>query len=226
MFKRILGLILLSFILSSYDPPFVQIEGKIIDKNTSNPIDSAKISVNESAMLFTDNYGAFKTELMGLRTGLEILIEKNGYEPTYINFTNEKYNLDNAVITLQPTTVSVKLGLSQNSLRFLNTLIKILFSISNALTLIFILFHPEIKLKFLWITAVFLINPAFRLLHFGNKLLDFEILNGPFYLFNYWNYPYSLLIAIPVVSIVFWILFLAKRAWLLKKKTNPAISQD
>jgi hypothetical protein len=111
-------------------------------------------------------------------------------------------------------------------LRFLNTLIKIIFSLFNAFTLIFILFKSKIRLKFLWVSGIILINPAFRFLHSDFSLLDYEILNGPFYLFNYWNYPYSLIIAIPAISIVFWIIYLMKKEWIQGKSQPNELIQE
>ena len=217
MLKRITGLIILSFILSSYDPPFFNLEGIIIDKNSSAPIDSVKIFVSECIILTSDSLGSFKINHMWSGSPPEVFIEKKGYEPKFIDFSNEKYQMENIIIMLQPTTKEFRSSLSQNELRFLNTLIKIVFSLFNAFTLIFILFKSKIRLKFLWITLIMLINPALRFLHFDYSLLDYEILNGPFYLFNYWNYPYSLIIAIPAISLLFWIIYLIKRDWIQGK---------
>jgi hypothetical protein len=224
MLKRITGLIILSFILSSYDPARVHLQGVIIDKNTSAAIDSAKISIRESTSLFADSLGSFN--IVQLFSGFEILVEKKGYQPKYINFSKEKYDMDNIIIMLQPTTKENKSSLSQNELRFLNTLIKIIFSLFNAFTLIFILFKSKIRLKFLWVSGIILINPAFRFLHSDYSLLDYEILNGPFYLFNYWNYPYSLIIAIPAISIIFWIIYLVKRNWIQEQSQPNELIQE
>lgn len=224
MLKRITGLIILSFILSSYDPARIHLQGEIIDKNISAAIDSAKISIRESTSLFTDSLGSFN--IVQLFSGFEILVEKKGYQPKYINFSKEKYDMENIIIMLQPTTKEFKSRLSQNELRFLNTLIKIIFSLFNAFTLIFILFKSKIRLKFLWLSGIILINPVFRFLYSDYRLLDYEILNGPFYLFNYWNYPYSLIIAIPAISMVFWIQYLMKRNWIQEKSQPNEMIQE
>jgi hypothetical protein len=208
MLNRITGLIILSFILCSYDPAHIHLQGVIVDENTSTPIVSAKISVRESTFLFTDSLGGFKIDQLG--SGFEILIEKNGYKPKYINFSNEKYEMDNAIIKLQPTNQEYKSSLTEDGLRFINTLIKVIFSLFNAFTIIFILVKSRIKLKFLWIIGIMLINPELRLLEADLSVIHYQILNGPFYFFNYWNYPYTLLIAVPFIAIIFWILYLAK----------------
>jgi hypothetical protein len=222
MLNRITGLIILLFILCSYDPPHIHLQGVIIDESTSIPIDSAKISVRESTFLFTDSVGDFNIDQLG--SGFEILIEKKGYKPKYINFLNEKYEMDNAIIKLQPSVKEYKSSLSEDGLRFINTLMKIVFSIFNAFTLIFILVKTRIKLKFLWIIGIILINPELRLLQADFSVIHYQILNGPFYLFNYWNHPYTLLIAVPFVAIVFWLLYLSKRS--LIKEDVLEISSD
>lgn len=218
MLNRITGLIILWIILCSVDPGHIHLQGVIVDESTAEPIDSAKISVRESTFLFTDSVGGFNLDQLG--SGFEILIEKKGYKPKYINFFSEKYDMDNFIIKLQPTFTEYKTCLSQEGLRFINTLIKIVFSLFNAFTLIFILIKSKIRLKILWIIGIMLINPALRLLQADLSLLNFEIVNGPFYLFGYWNNPYSLLIAIPLTSMSFWVLYLLKRDWIQKKNQD------
>ena len=218
MHKRISGLILLWFILCSVDPGRIHLQGVIVDKSTAKPIDSAKISVRESTFLFTDSVGGFN--FVQNTGGFEMLIEKKGYKPRFIILQNDKFDQDNVTIKLQPTYTEYRSGMSTASLRFINTLLKIAFSLFNAFTLIFIFFQSGISRRFLWIAGIIIINPVFRLLYLDFSLLNFEIVNGPLYLFNYWNNPYSLLIAIPLISMVFWVLYLLRRDWIKNKKSE------
>lgn len=212
MLKRILGLVILSFILSSYDPPFTHLGGIVIDKNTLLPIDSAQITIMESYLLFTDSLGVFeKIQMRGIGFGLEILVEKKGYQPKFINFSKGIYNQDTAIIKLQPTDIVHNPALSQNQLRFINSLIKIAFSLLNIFTLIFILVNSQIRWQYIWITGILFINLIVNLLYFDFNLISYEIIHAPFFLEGYWNNPYSLKIAIPIVSIFFWILYFSKR---------------
>lgn len=215
MLKRISGLILLWFILCSVDPGRIHLQGVIVDKSTVKPIDSAKISVSESTFLFTDSVGGFN--FVQNTSGFEMFIEKKGYKPKYINFSNERFDRDKVIIKLQPSITEYKSCLTEEGLRFTNTLIKLIFSVFNAVTLIFILMKSKIRLKFLWILGIMLINPALRLLLADFSLLKFEIVNGPFYLFGYWNQPYSILIVIPLISMAFWVLYLLRRDWIQMK---------
>ena len=227
MVKQVFIFLILLFSLSSCFSPSHS-EGVIIDLNTSLPIDSAQITVQELYTVYTDTQGQYEIfGNWGLLTDLELLIEKKGYKTTYFNVSESTYDLNNnVIIKLQPTTKEYKPVLAQNKLRFINTLIKIVFSLFNAATLIFILFQSKIRRKFLWITGIILINPAFRFLQFDYSLLDYEILNGPFYLFNYWNYPYSLIIAVPAISMVFWIIYRMKRKWILEKSQPIEMIQE
>jgi hypothetical protein len=218
MLKRILGLVILSVILSSYDPPHFRVKGLIVDKNTLAPLDSVLITVRESTMLYTDSLGGFKIEQMGGGSDFEILVEKKGYEPKYLNFSNENNDLDSSAIKLQPTNKVYNPLLSRNQLRFVNSVIKIIFSLLNIFTLIFILINSEIRWQYVWITGILFINLIFNLLYLDFNLISYEIIHAPFFLTGYWNNPYSLKIAIPVVSIIFWILYFSKRN-LIKEDT-------
>lgn len=186
MVKQVFIFLILLFSLSACFSPSHS-EGVVIDQNTSLPIDSAQITVQELFTVYTDTQGQYEIfGNWGLLTDLEILVERKGYETKYINISESNYDLSKKVtIKLQATSKEYKSLLAQNKLRFINTLIKILFSLFNAVTLIFILFQSKISRKFLWITGIMLINPVFRLLNVDCTLLNFEILNGPFYLFNY-----------------------------------------
>jgi hypothetical protein len=212
MLKRILGLVILSFILSSYDPPGHHLAGVVIDKNTLTPINNAQITILENNILHTDSLGCFEIMLRGgIGSGFEIFVEKRGYQPKYINFSEAAYNPDTAVIKLQPIYKAVKPILSRNQLRFINSLIKIAFSLLNVFTLIFILINSEIRWQYVWITGILFINLIFNLLYLDFNLISYEIVHAPFFLTGYWNNPYSLKIAIPVVSIIFWILYFLRR---------------
>jgi hypothetical protein len=225
--KQVFIFLILLFSLSSCFSPSHS-EGVVIDQNTSLPIDSAQITFLELYTVYTDTQGQYEIfGNWGLLTDLEILVERKGYKTKYINISESNYDLSKKVtIKLQAFSKEYKPMLAQNKLRFINTLIKIVFSLINAVTLIFILFQSKISRKFLWITGIMLINPAFRLLNVDYTLLNFEILNGPFYLFNYYNFPYSLIIAIPAISIVFWILFLVRRNWILEKNQFPELIKE
>jgi hypothetical protein len=209
MVKQILVFSILLFSLSSCFSPGHS-EGVVIDYNTSLPIDSAKITVAEYNIVFTDSLGRYES-FIGFWTKLEILVEKKGFQPTFISFSDGTYKPDNTVIKLHSTNKVYKPALSQNQLRFINTLIKIVFSLLNVFTLIFILINSEIRWQYIWITGILFINLIFNLLYFDFNLISYEIIHAPFFLTNYWNNPYSLKIAIPIVSIVFWILYFSKR---------------
>jgi len=219
MLKRILGLVILSFILSSYDPPLSHLGGVVIDKNTLVPIDSAQITILESHLLYTDSLGIFeKIRVGGIGSGLEILVEKKGYQSKFINFSDGINNPDSVVIKLQTINNFYKPALSRNQLRFVNSLIKIAFSLLNVFTLIFILINAEIRWQYFWITGILFINLIFNLLYTDFNLISYEIIHAPFFLSGYWNNPYSLKIAVPIVSIAFWILYFSRRN-LIKEDT-------
>ena len=210
MLNRILGLIILSFILSSCLSPS-HYEGVVIDQNTLAPIDSAQITSEESYTVFSDSLGNF--ELYGsFLTDFEMLIEKKGYQPKFITSGKGDYvSTKTNMIHLQRTQKIYKTALPRNQLRFLNSLLKIAFSVLNVLTLLFILVKAEIRQRYLWFTAIVFLNLVFNFLYLDFSLLNFEIIHAPFFLTGYWNNPYSLKIAVPIVSIIFWILYFASR---------------
>lgn len=210
MLKRVLGLAILSFIISSYDPPHFHLEGVIVNKNTLVPIDSALLTVRESTMQYSDSIGSFQIDQMGGGSDFEILIEKKGYQPKFIDLSKVAYNQDMTVIKLQPTDKVYTPALIRNQLRFLNSLIKIVFSFLNAFTLIFVLVNSRIRWRYIWITGILFLNMIFNLFYLDYSVLSYEIIHAPFFLTGYWNNPYSLKIAVPIVSIVFWILYLSK----------------
>jgi len=212
MLKRILGLVILSFLLSSYDPAHYYLKGVVVDKTTLIPIDSVRISVREYSTLYTDSLGGFTIEQMGGGSEFEVLFDRKGYEPNFLNFSNRKYDSDSTTIKLQPTNKVYKPALSQNQLRFINTLIKIAFSLLNVLTLIFIFVNDKIHLRYVWILGILFLNLIFNLLYMDYSLLSYEIIHAPFFLEGYWNNPYSLKIAVPIVSLAFWIIYLTKRS--------------
>lgn len=211
MLKRILGLVVLSFILSSYDPPHFYVKGVVIDQLSLVPIDSASVSVREYAVLYTDSLGGFIIEQMGGGSDFELLVEKKGYEPKYLNFSIGNHNSDSTTIQLQPTNKVYKPALSRNQLRFINSLVKIVFSLLNVFTLIFIFINSGIRWQYIWISGILFINLVFNLLYLDFNLISYEIIHAPFFLTGYWNNPYSIKIAVPIISIVFWILYFTKR---------------
>jgi hypothetical protein len=209
MLKQILGSVILSFILSSCLSPGHS-DGVVIDQNTLSPIDSTQITSEESNTVFSDSLGRFEI-YRSFWTEFEILAEKKGYQPKYINSAKGDYNFNKTkVIQLQQTHKIYKPALSKNQLRFINSLIKITFSILNVLTLIFILVNAEIRWRYMWITAILFLNLIFNFLYLDFSLLGYEVIHAPFFLIGYWNNPYSLKIAVPIISIAFWILYLSK----------------
>ena len=210
MLKQILGLVILSLILSSCLSPS-HLVGVVIDQNTFSPIDSAQITLEESNTVFSDSLGQF--EIYGnFLTKFELLVEKKGYQPKYINFAEGDSNFNKTkVIQLQQTQKVYKPSLSKNQLRFINTLIKTAFSFLNVLTLIFILINSEIRWQYFWIVGILFINLVFNSLYLDYNLISYEIIHAPFFLTGYWNNPYTIKIAVPIISIVFWILYFSKR---------------
>lgn len=198
-------------------------EGIIIDQNTLLPIYNAQITVEESYTVYTDNQGHYEIfGTWGLFSDLELLVEKKGYEPKYINVSASNYDFrKNITIKLLASDTVYKPSLPRNQLRFVNSLIKIIFSLLNILTLIFIVISSEIRKMYIWITGILFINLIFNLLYLDYNLISYEIIHAPFFLTGYWNNPYSLKIAFPVVSIAFWILYLTKSR-LIKKDTVDA----
>ena len=101
--KRILGLVILSFILSSYGPPHYYLKGVVVNKITLDPIDSVLISVKEYSSQYTDSKGGFTIKQIGGGSDFEVLFERKGYDPKFYNFSNRKYDSDSTTIQLQPT---------------------------------------------------------------------------------------------------------------------------
>jgi len=90
-----------------------------------------------------------------------------------------------------------------------------LVSLLNMLTLLFVIFRKGIKRKVLWIPGILLLNPTFFLSITDGCIARFFPLNGPVYLTHFHEYPFSLKIVIPLVSILFWCLYLWRRNMLM-----------
>jgi hypothetical protein len=216
MLKQILGLVILSLFLSSCLSPS-HYEGVVIDQNTLSPIDSAQITLEESNTVFSDSLGNF--EIYGsFWTEFEMSVEKKGYQPRFINSEKGDFvSTKTKVIPLQKAQKEYNPSLSKNQLRFINSILKIAFSLLNVFTLIFILVNTEIRLRYIWFTAILFLNLIFNFLYLDFSLLNYEVIHAPFFLTGYWNNPYSLKIAVPIVSFIFWILYITK---------SPLIKED
>lgn len=217
-FKSFIDFSLLLLILSSCDTVFDS-RGVIIDSATAKPVDHARIIVKGFDTIYSDSAGKFKIQkiISGVWTQREIMIEKNGYIPKYVNFNNDMYDHDSAVIKLQPAKEAFKPVLPRKAVKFMYWFNKIVLSLFNVFTLIFIIFKKGIRKKYLWIIGVLFLNFTFYFLYLDLSLSRFRPINGPIYLTNYWMYPYSVKIVIPVITIAFWILYFFKRNWIMKK---------
>jgi hypothetical protein len=211
---------LVCVILSSCDSFFYS-KGTIIDHNTLQPITNALISIKDIDTVYTDSLGKYKIQkpVFGIWTDFEILIEKNGYVPEYVNFNYSSYNKDSTLIKLQSTNKDFSPVLSKKSVAFSYNLDKFGIALFNVITLLIIAAYPNLKRKYLWVIGILFFNITFYLLYLDLSLVKFRLINGPIYFTQYWTNPFTIKIVIPIVALLFWILVIFKRSW-IEKESN------
>ena len=188
-------------------------EGLVINKSTQLPIDSVKIHIKDLDSIYTDSVGKYRIDTMiyGYAGYLEILLVKEGYQTKHVNFKNDRVIQDNAIIEMEMLNGSTQeFSLPKKTISLMYYFNLYIISLVNVLTLLFLIFRKGIPWKYFWILGVLLFNLILFISFTDGSVSDFSILNGPVYLTHYWIYPYSVKIVLPLTSIMFWILYLAK----------------
>lgn len=196
--------------------------GLVINKATRQPIDSVKIYIKNIDSTYTDSLGHYKIDTMvyGYAGSLEILLAKDGYKTKHVNFKSDPISKDAAVIEMEKLEAD-----SLEDLCIQKKVVPIMYyvnlyfiSLLNLLTLLFLIFKKEIKRKIVWILSVLLFNCTLFVSITDCSIMDFSLINGPFYLTHYWLYPYSVKIVVPIATILFWCIYLIKRRIVFRTK--------
>lgn len=212
MKKEFLLLTFLVLFLSSCDT-FFHANGIVVDDETSKPIANAKIQVKGKTVFFTDSLGQYKIDrsFLGVAIKVELLVEKPGYIPVYIDCSKKSFVYNQEIIKMKRTSTSFVPKIPQSTVRTMYWFNLIVLSLFNFLTLLFVLFYRRLINKFLWVIAILLLNVTIHLLYLDGSIVDFSLINGPVYLAHYWTYPYTVKIILPIASIIFWIMFIFSR---------------
>jgi len=210
MKRQTLLLLIIPMLLCSCDYVFHS-EGIIMNKETLNPIDSAIIFIKDIDSVYSDSSGRFKIDkiMSGTGTDFEILVEKKGYLPVYLNYS-ERSDSNNTLIKMQSTDKEFKPFFPRKLVRFSYYTNMVVWSIFNVFTMIFILSNKNLRKRFLWIIGILIFNLTFYFLFLDGTISKFSIINGPFYLTHYWMHPYSIKVGFPIVSILFWVFYKIK----------------
>lgn len=159
--------------------------------------------------------------IYGYAGDLEILLAKNGYKTKHVGFKTDAIKKDSTLIELEKLTgFSEDFCLNQKTVSQLFYFNKFFISSLNILTLMFLIFRKRVKWRFLWILGVLLINLTIFISFTDCSISDFKLINGPIYLTHYWFYPYSVKIVIPIVTVVFWCIYLIKKRILFKTENQ------
>lgn len=214
---RIICILLTLITLNSCDSYFFS-KGEIIDSKTQFPVDSAKISIKGWDPIYTDSKGRFEISkpYFGTWTDFEILIEKDNYIPKYLNITKDGLGKDSVLIELRPTIDQFNSSFTSKSVKTFYLINLLGISLINFLTLIFIIRNKKIRSRIYWIIGILCVNLTFSYLYLDFSLLDYEILNFPIFLTHYKLYPFTIKIVIPIVTMIFWFMYLVIPKQILK----------
>jgi hypothetical protein len=197
----------------------VSFNGQVVDKNTHQPIAGVRINVKDRDTTFTDSLGKYTYSRMmyGLFGDTEILLEKEGYKTKHLNLSTGKAQRKDAVIELQKSDATTANSIDRKYVKTMFYFNKYFLSLLNVLTLLFIAINKKIKYRVAWIAGILLLNLTFFFSFTDFSLIKYHILNGPIYLTHFKMYPYSLKFVIPIATILFWVLYLVKKEWIMEK---------
>lgn len=212
--KNNLLLLLLPLILLSSCDTFFHANGTVVDSETMEPIPHARIQVKGKDYFYTDSLGQYKIDrsFLGMSIKVDMMVEKSGYMPLYIDCSNKSFRHQNAVLRMVAVQKPFVPAIQQVWVRRMYWFDLVVVSIFNLFTLLFVLFRKRLLHRFAWVMALLFLNFSFDLLYMNAMPLNFSLLHGPFYLVHYWTHPYTVVIALPVVSLLFWYMFLYRRA--------------
>lgn len=205
--------ILLGMILPSCDS-IVTANGKVLDAETKLPVDSVAVSLGVIANTLTDSNGVFylKKFLMGARYREHLLFEKAGYQPQYIY---NKSHQDVKVL-LKKEVAPFSPAIEKHWLKWVYYFNLLALTPLTVFTFFFVIFKRGLRKKWIWLTGILLLNFKFLISYLDASVVDFSAINGPLFLAHYTTHPFAIEVALPLVTVVFWILFFLKRDLLLK----------
>lgn len=212
MKKEILLLVFFLLLFSSCDT-FFHVNGIVVDSETLQPIANVKIQVKGVSTFYTDSLGQYKIDrsFLGTAIKVELLVEKSGYYPVYIDCNKKTFHRDQETIKMKRAIKPFVPMIPQGAVRVMYWFNLIVISLFNILTLVFVLFYRQLINKLYWVVAILLLNITIHFLYLDGSIVDFKIINGPVYLAHYWTYPYSVKIVLPMASLFFWIMFIYRR---------------
>jgi len=128
-------------LLSSCDT-FFRANGIVVDGETSKPIANVRIQVKGVTSFYTDSLGQFDIErdFLGTAIKVELLVEKPGYVPVYIDCSKKSFDYDKAIIKMKKTNTTFVSKIPQKAVRVMYWFNLIAISLFNFLTLLFVLF--------------------------------------------------------------------------------------
>mgnify|MGYP000843671203 FL=1 len=206
MKKQLVYLIALLLLQTSCDRVFTM-SGHVIDE-LGNPINNAKIVTSEKETLYSDSLGYFMLNLYGpgsYSDKLEVLVTKKGYETKYFDLSQQK-DIHDLSLRMKTSNRELIPSYPKSTVRLfylINLIITNLFIIS---TLFFIL-YKKIKYKWIWMLLILVANITIQV-NYINGHWNVDIGGLPFYLKHYAYYPFTIKIACPIISIVFWISYI------------------
>ncbi len=207
--KNAVLLLLIFFLLISCDTGFHS-KGVVIDKATQLPIDSVKVNIKGLGFTYSDSLGRYEVDTVIKRYAgaLELLLEKEGYAVRHITFNSSDMKKDSALIVLEKAANrSGDYCVNRKYVSWMFYFNKYVLSLINILTLLFVVIKKRIKWRVVWIIGVLLFNVTLFVSFTDCSIVKLYFLNGPVYLTHFGLNPYSVKIVVPVVTIVFWIIY-------------------
>jgi hypothetical protein len=214
--KLLFTLVVISLLLSSCDQG-VSFNGEVIDRITQKPIQGVSINIRNWDTTYTDSLGIYKFSKThyGYFGDIEILLKKDGYKTKHLNLTTQNERKTDEVIKLEKSNGKFANRIDQKYQIIMFYINKYFMSLLNLLTLLFVAFHKNTLYRFNWIIGILFLNLTLYFSITDLHLVNFHLINGPIYLQHYNWHPFSLKIVFPGASILFWILYFAKREWVI-----------
>lgn len=216
--NRLIALIILFGVILSSCDSIVTANGKVLDSQTKLPVDSVSVSLGVIANTFTDSNGVFhlKKFLQGARYKEHLLFEKEGYQPLYIY--NKSHN--DVDVLLKKEAASFSPAIQKHWIKWFYYFNLWVLTPLSVFTFFFVIVKRRLRIKWAWLLGLLLLNFKILISYLDASIVDFSAINGPLFLAHYNSHPFAVQVALPLATVLFWILFFTKRELLLKHSAS------
>ena len=182
-------------------------KGLVVDATTKRALPNVRISILQIDSTITDSDGKFDffTLLIGGGVDQIILLNSDGYEPRLYKL-EDGFNL----IEMKPQTGVFRPLVSQNTVEVFYQINKFLITGINLLTFAIILVLRRRKWRFFHIISILLLNVKLGFSYLNGEIIHFQVISSPIQIEHYWRYPFTIMLIVPIGTIIFWIFYFIK----------------